>query len=179
MAADGCVREAVAADLPLLGAIEIAAAAQFAGVGIHGDFLHHATRIDDLGAACKEGRLWVAVGEGRPVGFALACRLRDGQPWLEELDVHPDHARRGLGRALVETVIAWARQQGAASLALTTFVDVAWNAPFYARLGFRPFSPAEHSTAIAEVLEEEEARGLPLSRRVAMRLELPPRSPQR
>lgn len=177
MAADSRVREAVAADLPFLGAIELAAAAQFRDVGIDGDFLDHATGIDDFEAACNDGRLWVAVHEGRPVGFALACRLGDGQPWLEEVDVHPDHARRGLGRALLEEVIAWARKQGAASLALTTFVDVAWNAPFYARLGFRPLVPAEHSPAIAAILREEQARGLPPSRRVAMRLDLDPVSP--
>lgn len=179
MAADGRVREAVAADLPSLAAIELAAAAQFRDVGIDGDFLDHATGIDDFEAACNNGRLWVAVCEGRPVGFALARRLGDGQPWLEEVDVHPDHARRGLGRALVERVLAWARQQPATSLALTTFVDVAWNAPFYARLGFRPLAPAEHSPAIAAVLREEEARGLPLSRRVAMRIDLDPSSPAR
>lgn len=179
MAADGRVREAVAADLPSLAAIELAAAAQFRNVGIDGDFLDHATGIDDFEAACREGRLWVAVREERPVGFALACRLGDGQPWLEEVDVHPDHGRRGLGRALVESVAAWAQQQGAASLALTTFVDVAWNAPFYARLGFRSLAPAELSSAIAEVLRGEAARGLPMSRRVAMRLDLAPASPKR
>ena len=52
---------------------------------------------------------------------------------LEEIDVHPDHGRRGLGRRLVSAVCAWAARGGHRWLTLTTFRDVPFNMPFHAR----------------------------------------------
>lgn len=156
----------------MLGAIEIAAAARFRDRGIDGAFLEEAQSIDDLAVAAREARLWVATHAGRCVGFALARRLDDGESWLEEVDVHPEHGGRGLGRALVERTIAWARESGAASIALSTFRDVPWNAPFYARLGFRELAPPELPPAIRRIVDEERSRGLPTDRRLVMRLRL-------
>ena len=49
---------------------------------------------------------------------------------------------------------------GFAALTLTTFRDVPWNAPFYARLCFSENAePAEHARLHAE-LEKEVAEGL-------------------
>ncbi len=169
---DDDVRAARAADLPLLAAIEIAAATRFRGSGIDGAFLGETQSIDDLAAAADEGRLWVATHAGCCVGFALARRLDDGGAWLEEVDVHPEHGGRGLGRALVHRTIAWAREAGSASIELSTFRDVPWNAPFYARLGFRELAPTELAPAVARIVDEERARGLPTGRRLVMRLSL-------
>jgi GNAT superfamily N-acetyltransferase len=71
------------------------------------------------------------------VGFALVKMLADDLPHLEEIDVHPSHGRRGLGTALVREVCEWATLRGHVMLTLTTFRAVAWNLPFYARLGSR------------------------------------------
>ena len=166
------IREARHDDLAALADIERAAAATFASVGIVGDFLDEATSIEELSAARAEGRLWVAVHDERCVGFAIAFTFEDGEAWLDEIDVHPDHGRRGVGRALVASVIAWARRGGSRSLSLTTFRDVAWNAPFYASLGFRELAPERHSDAIRAILEDEKRRNLPMDRRLVMRLEL-------
>ena len=38
------------------------------------------------------------------LGFAIARKL-DGDIYLHEIDVHPDHGRRGLGRRLIDAVI--------------------------------------------------------------------------
>ncbi len=84
----------------------------------------------------EEGNLLVAVApDGKVVGFAAFWPL-DGLAHLCELDVHPDHGGRGLGRRLIAAGEAWARGQGMPAMTLATFVDVPWNAPFYARLGF-------------------------------------------
>ena len=58
------------------------------------------------------------------------------RPHLEEVDVHPDHGRRGVGTALVRAVCDWVRRSGHAEITLTTFRALPWNMPFYRRLGF-------------------------------------------
>ncbi len=166
------IRAARLADVPSLAAIERAAAAQFRTLGFEGDFLDETEDPAALADAIREGRLWVAERDGAPVGFAIGYVLDGGEAWLDEIDVHPDHGRRGIGRALVETVIGWARGLGAPSLGLTTFRDVPWNAPFYAKVGFREEPASDCSAAVREILADEAARGLPAEKRLAMRLDL-------
>lgn len=50
------------------------------------------------------------------------------------------HRRRGLGRQLMEAAAAWARQQGAVELLLTTWAGNSAADAFYERLGYRPLS---------------------------------------
>lgn len=165
-------RPAQTEDIGQLAEIEIAAANLFRGAGLEGDYLDEATPADVLAEAQADGRLWVAVHQGRCVGFAIADRLASGEAWLEEVDVHPDHGRRGLGRALVENVIAWARREGFPTLSLSTFRDVPWNAPFYAAVGFCEVDIDRCSVEIRRILDDEARRGLPMNRRVVMSLEL-------
>jgi GNAT superfamily N-acetyltransferase len=166
------VRLARAEDLPQLAAVELAAASRFRTQGVDGALLAQTVPAGELRRGLDEARLWVATaGDDRPVGFALASVL-EGGPHLEELDVHPDHGRRGLGAALVAAVLAWARAAGHAGVTLVTFRDVPWNAPFYERLGFRPLAPDALGPALRERLAEEARRGLPVARRVVMRAAL-------
>jgi GNAT superfamily N-acetyltransferase len=131
------VRPATEADLVHLPHVESAADEVFAQLGITG--LPPAADIDDFRAADA-----VLVVGDPPVGFAR-IDLIAGEPYLSQLSVHPSAMRRGLGSALLEASVAWAQQHGHDSLALATFRDVAWNAPFYARHGFvevvPPLSP--------------------------------------
>lgn len=60
--------------------------------------------------------------------------------------------------------------KGLASLTLTTFRDVPWNAPFYARLGFEMITTL--TPELREKREEETAHGLAYDARCAMRLPL-------
>jgi GNAT superfamily N-acetyltransferase len=166
------VRLARPGEVAALPAIERAAARLFPSAGIEGAFLDDARSPDELACAQREARLFVAaLPGGPPVGFALAVTYA-GVPHLEELDVHPDHGQRGLGTALVRAVVGWARARGGRSLTLSTFRDVPWNAPFYARLGFRALAESELGPALRALREREVALGLPVGRRVCMRLEL-------
>ena len=61
----------------------------------------------ELRDAWRHGRLWVALADHVPVGFAHVVVRETGAAHLEELDVHPEHDRRGVGRQLVSTVCAW------------------------------------------------------------------------
>lgn len=123
--------------------------------------------------AAREGRLFVAIflPESRPVGLALAT-LVDGSAHLYEMDVLPDHARQGLGVALIEAVVTWAKQRGFPAVTLTTFRHLPWNAPFYAQHGFCSLPDDQLPKELALMLDGEEASGLDRSKRVAMRLDL-------
>jgi predicted N-acetyltransferase YhbS len=105
--------------------------------------------------------------------------LGDGSPHLEEIDVHPRHARRGVGTALVRSACEWAARSGHAQLTLTTFRALSWNMPFYQRLGFEEIPTEDLGPDLAAVVADEAARGLDPGRRVVMRRRLhgPRRAP--
>jgi GNAT superfamily N-acetyltransferase len=152
-------------DVVALPAVERAAGAMFALDDLPPEHRNDATPLDTLTVACTEGRLWVARdGRRRPVGFALGGTV-DGRPHLAEIAVHPDHGRRGVGSQLLDAVGEWARRRGT-MLTLTTFAHVAWNAPFYARRGFRVLGVDEAGPELQAILRAEVASGL--QNRVAM-----------
>jgi GNAT superfamily N-acetyltransferase len=115
------------------------------------------------------GLVWVGVDGDRLTGFA-ACEAFDDGLHLWELAVrHEDHGR-GIGRALLAAAADEGRKRGLPALTLTTFEDIPWNAPFYARVGFRQLPAAELNGRLEAVLAQEARRGL--TRRCAMRLPL-------
>jgi GNAT superfamily N-acetyltransferase len=154
-------------DVPHIAAIERAAAQLLRGHAPASALLA-VTDEPCLRAALEGGRLWVALAGDAPVGFAHVELLAPDLPHLEELDVHPDHGRRGLGRALVQAVCHWAAERYS-QLTLTTFRDVPWNMPFYARMGFIEVPPEETRPEVMAIVAEEAARGLDPARRVVMR----------
>ncbi len=155
-----------------LAAIELAAAALLRGHAPE-SVLQAVTPEADLRAAQADGRLWVALAGERPVGFALVEMLADDLPHLEEIDVHPEHGRRGIGTALVRTVCEWAARSGHRELTLSTFRDVPWNMPFYARLGFVEIPAGDMRSELAAAAQEEAECGLDPDRRVVMGHRLP------
>lgn len=163
---------AKAGDVAALPNVERLAGSLFVGLGVADAVLHETTPLATLAEAQAQARLWVARGAaGEPIGFALVD-LVDGAPHLAEMDVLPEHGGRGVGRALLEAVCQQAARGGHPSVTLTTFRDVPWNAPFYARAGFRELAPAELGRGLTAILRDEAARGLDPARRVAMRRDL-------
>ena len=164
------VRTAAPADLPLLAPIELAAGERFRAIGMDAVADDDPAFPDDvLAAALDEQRLWVADAAPTLVGYALALDL-DGQPYLEQVSVLPEWSGRGVGRALIDEVARWARER-ADSLVLSTFRDVAWNAPLYAHLGFETLAEAEvrRDPRLLSMREAEARDGLDPTLRVFMR----------
>ena len=155
-------------DVRLLAAIELAAAKLLIGHAPE-SVLQETTSQDVLEKAQRDGHLWVALADDAPVGFAHVEILEPNMAHLAEIDVSPEHGRRGLGTKLVKRVCEWAAQAGFHSVSLTTFRDVPWNMPFYARLGFNVVPDSELSPALRGVVDAEHRRGLDSSRRVVMR----------
>ncbi|MDQ0756016.1 GNAT family N-acetyltransferase [Arthrobacter sp. B3I4] len=117
-----------------------------------------------------EEPLFLLVAGSPAVGYARVDNV-GGQAHLEQLSVHPDFARRGIGRSLVEAALAAARGLGFDWMTLRTYADIPFNAPFYASCGFE--TVAVPTGALAALRTREAQRGLDgLGVRIAMRIRL-------
>jgi ribosomal protein S18 acetylase RimI-like enzyme len=115
------------------------------------------------------GWSWIAEDEqAMPVAFAAAT-LDGHELHLWELNVHIDHQRRGIGRALLQRLLVEAAAAAIPAVTLTTFRDLPWNAPFYRSMGFELVDAGQLDPRLAGLLAEEERKGLPAARRCAMR----------
>lgn len=151
----------------LLPAIERSAATLF-GDTVPAELLEHVTPEPVLLASQRDGTLWVALeADDKPVGFAR-LDVAGARVHLAELDVLPAHGRRGVGTALVEAAQDCARSQGFAGITLTTYRDLPWNAPFYARLGFVVVPEADWDADLRRRFEEEAGLDSERPKRVAM-----------
>lgn len=155
--------------LPFLSAIETAAAALLPPGSLPSGIENDALPPEKLRKGLEDKRLWVAVVDGKAVGFSL-LEVVDGFHLLAEIDVLPEYGRRGLGTLLVQQAIRRAKGEGGAFLYLTTFASIPWNGPFYARLGFVQVPEEDAPPFISGILAAERAAGF--ADRVAMRLPL-------
>jgi ribosomal protein S18 acetylase RimI-like enzyme len=171
-AVDGTIRAARPDELEDLRALEDAAGAAFRDLGMDAVADDPPPPAVVLRSALDHGGLWVVDDGGRVVAYAMDDVV-DGQAHLEQVSVHPDRARRGLGARLVEDLVARARDAGRDAVTLTTFRDVAWNAPYYARLGFRALADDDLGPGLRAIRRAEAARGLDRWPRLAMRRDLP------
>lgn len=149
-------------------AIERAAAELFThGVGLEGFDPDDTWEVPDLQRLIRRGHSLVAhVGETM-AGFLVTQPFsRELHIW--EMDVHPRFGRRGIGAGLVRAAQIDARNTGFKALTLTTFRDLPWNAPFYARLGFEEVTALDAHPRLAGELANEVDDGLPAERRCAM-----------
>jgi GNAT superfamily N-acetyltransferase len=163
------IRDATPAELPLLGKLEDRAAQRFReSVHPYAVDLPHfdAAQLAELHRA---GTVWVAVDPaGTLLGFVLGGYLGE-HAYVQELDVDLPYGRRGIGRALVRRVGEWAAERGHDSLLLSTFADVPWNGPFYARLGFEVVPLDEYDPVMRAQRRMDGISGLKLTSRVMMR----------
>ncbi|MDF1585614.1 GNAT family N-acetyltransferase [Marinimicrococcus flavescens] len=169
------IRPARAGDLERLPDVERSAAERFGEVGL--GWVAEAGTLPAyvLRTALGRGTLWVAPDRGdSPAGFLAACEL-DGALFVIELSVAREHQGRGLGSALLDQAVAHAARAGMAAVTLTTFRDVPWNAPFYARRGFVELDPAALGPGLRARLAAEVAAGHEPGRRCAMARVLAPR----
>jgi GNAT superfamily N-acetyltransferase len=158
-------------DAARLPAVERSAGAAFRAIAL----LAHLADGPDHSIATHRAHIaaglsWVATDDAdSPIGFVIA-EHGDDTLHIVELAVRRERQKAGCGRALMEAAIAWARAQKLSAVTLTTFRDVPWNAPFYARMGFEILAGAAIGPHLEAQLRREAARGL--AGRCAMRLDL-------
>ncbi|MFE3824472.1 GNAT family N-acetyltransferase [Streptomyces sp. NPDC059092] len=174
------IRPATLADLPVLQDIEAAAGEPFRALGMAAVADDAPPALAALERYRSTGRAWVAetVRGGPPVAYLLHDPV-DGAAHVEQVSVCPDAARLGIGRALIDHLAGRAAGDGFTALTLTAFADVPWNAPYYARLGFRALTEDQLTDGLREIRRTEAAHGLDRWPRVCMRraLPAPPRRP--
>ena len=155
-------------DWKTLPGIEERAASLFSPEDVSPELVADPTEASIYRRAQDDGRVFVARDEmGRIAGFAHLIWI-DGHAHLEELDVEPAFGRQGIGRRLALAACDWARRQRSDRITLSTFRDVPWNAPFYARLGFTPIAESELTSELLRLRENEKAMGLDPGKRLMM-----------
>ena len=154
-------------ELERLRDIERAAGVLFTEAGMPHIAAHEPAPAEVLAQYADAGRAWVVALDDVPAGYAVVDVV-DGNAHLEQVSVHPDAGRRGLGTMLLLHVCAWARDNGYAAVTLTTFADLPWNAPFYAKHGFGVMAESEIGPELRKLRDEETALGLDPERRVCM-----------
>ena len=105
--------------------------------------------------------------DDRVVGF-VRIGLLDGLAHVEQLSVHPAHAGRRIGAQLLNGAAEWALEHGGDRLMLTTFRDVPWNGPYYARLGWVVRPAGQLGPDLAAARARERRLGLDAAPRQAM-----------
>ena len=156
----------------MLPAVEASAATTFlAAPGLAWLAESEAISADRHVELLKNGITLVAEINGSIVGFICSEPLGDCLH-IRELSVRHASQGKGIGLSLLEELASRAVAMGWTRLTLTTFRDLAWNAPFYARLGFEEPSAEALSPELRAQLQREAAHGLPPERRCAMVLAL-------
>ncbi len=149
------IRPPAPAELALLVEIERRAGRVFADHGLPEIADDGPGTVGELEAYRAAGRAWVAVDE-RDVSIAYILTVEvDAALHIEQVSVDPAHAGRGIGAELIEHVCDLARADGRASVTLTTFRDIPWNAPYYARLGFRELAEDEWGPQLRALVAHE------------------------
>jgi GNAT superfamily N-acetyltransferase len=124
------IRDAVPGDMDVLR--DVFRRASLSNDGDRMNLLAHPELLELSDLAVTQGRTRTAVNDGVIVGFATWLGAGDVIE-IEDLFVDPGRMRQGAGRALVQDLIAIARDGGARRLEVTTNQHAL---AFYANTGF-------------------------------------------
>lgn len=166
------IRPARSDELHALRTIESTAGRMFATVAMPEIAAAELPTIEELDSYRSRGCIWVAVdAEDHPVAY-LTSGVVDGCAHIHQVSVTTSHAHRRLGAALIEHLATIATEGGRPALTLTTFRDVPWNAPYYARLGFVVMQAGEYGPQLRSLVAREAVTIPGDTPRVAMRRNL-------
>lgn len=156
-------------DIPALIAVDKAASALFEDTGL----LNEDALADHVPAEIFEQEIplfnvIVARNQhGWAIGFAL-IRLRGNGLYLDQVSVHPEHGKLGVGRALMIRILTEAELRKLPHVSLSTFRDVPWNGPFYASMGFKEIAPEKLDPYMREI-EDAQRPFMDVTKRCFMR----------
>ena len=90
---------------------------------------------DDYAEVVRRHRVFIAEMSGAPAGVLVLMRTPRGI-LLDNIAVHPEHQRRGIGRRLLALAESETRALGYSQLELYTHERMAENIAFYRRAGY-------------------------------------------
>jgi len=163
------IRHAIPQDIPKLGSIEVSAGALFRTIPslshIADDHPQDPRRIR---AMARERHVWLAVDDNdEPVAFLMG-HVSDFCFHIAEISVMENWQRRRVGSALVKRMEDQVKEEGFKVITLTTFRDVPWNGPWYARMGFEEVDAASIGEQHIQILKVEEAHCHDMTKRCCM-----------
>jgi GNAT superfamily N-acetyltransferase len=168
-ARDFSIRKARFADIPFLEPVERSAAEIFRSANL--DFLVDGSTVDPkiLAGMIEASHLWVACDfMDYPIGFSGGEQI-EGNFHLVEISVAQDFQGKGVGRALMERMETDVKREGFKSMTLTTYRGLAWNGPWYSRMGFVEVRADEMGRSYLSILEGERLHGFDMAARCVMR----------
>lgn len=80
----------------------------------------HSFALDLSGLKAPGVTVWSAWRDGAVAGIGALKALGDGSAEIKSMRTHPDHLRRGVGAAILDTIIDAARARGLTRLSLET-----------------------------------------------------------
>ena len=155
-------------DIDALITVDLAAGQLFAPTGLLSEeaLRDHVPETVYRQAIEAKDVLKASAPDGAPVGFALISH-RGGTLYLDQISVHPQHGRRGIGADLLRQVFLVAKQRRLKLVTLSTFREIPWNAPFYRKMGFREIPRKDMADWMLD-LERIQAESLDVSQRCFM-----------
>ncbi|HKV29181.1 MAG TPA: GNAT family N-acetyltransferase [Candidatus Acidoferrales bacterium] len=87
------------------------------------------------------GRLFLALDNNRPAGCGALRRIDNHACEMKRLYVRPEYRGKGVGRELIDALMASARESGYGSMRLDTLPSMTKAIALYRRLGFREIAP--------------------------------------
>lgn len=100
-----------------------------------------------------DGRLLLAIEESRPAGIACLKRLRKDMGEIKRMYVRPEFRGKGLGRALLETLVAEAKEIGYPAVRLDSARFMKEAHALYRSAGFSEIEPYPESEIPPEFQE--------------------------
>ncbi|WP_437747090.1 GNAT family N-acetyltransferase [Sorangium sp. So ce1504] len=168
------------AQLPALVALEQACTATHreAGAGV-GVSEIEARTLADLAALTRRHDVRVAEADDEVAGYLAWRDEAPGVAVLEELSVHPDHQRCGIGTRLLADLQDRARELGMDQIVVRSREKASWAQAFYEKKGFEPLGEGAPAKVRAW-WSEQEASGSPPARagEVILWAAIPPQRPE-
>lgn len=125
-------------------------------LGVSLDFQHFDEELAGLPGdyAPPDGRLFIALVDGRTAGCVALRKLEDGICEMKRLYVRSAFQGRNIGRRLAEHVITAAKNIGYKKMRLDTLPSMRTAQALYTSLGFREITPYRYNPVEGTVFME-------------------------
>lgn len=155
-------------DLSKLAAIERSAARKFAEYFKSDNVLTDRTLDHKIILEAHHNKsLWVANENDGIVGFLASTSVDDGLH-IQEISVAFSFQGKGIGKMLINVIIAEAKIRQCSYVSLTTDSVIPWNKPFYERIGFKQIALEDCPQRLSKILIKEKTYNPIPDNRIAM-----------
>lgn len=150
------------AHLPQLQAVDAACAAQYHEAGF--DAAEVPVRsAADIAHLSRYHNVHVVEADWKPAGYTAWRDEAPGVAYVEEMNVHPDFQRFGLGSRLMAAIRDDARAAGIGHVVVRVWERAPWAIAFYRKLGFVEIE-ADAPAPVRHWRDEKLNAGRPLTR---------------